>query len=99
MSYGLYKYIEANELSGDVGDLEFRIELWKKGYSGSVEVLEGADVYFENTWEGIDPRNPFEKPLNGSSLSMYFYVQNSSHLALLTAIQNADEDEFLIKKK
>ncbi len=44
MSYGLYKYIVAKELSGDTGSIEFRIELWKNGYSGSNEQLEGAET-------------------------------------------------------
>lgn len=99
MSYGLYKYIVAKELSGDTGSIEFRIELWKKSYSGSTEQLEGAETYFEHNYTKIDSRNPFDKPVNDSALSMFFHVQNSSHLALLTEIQNADEDEFLLKKK
>ena len=99
MSYGLYKYIVAKELSGDTGSVEFRIELWKKSYSGSTEQLEGAGSYFDHNYTKINSRNPFNKPVNDSDLSLYFHVQNSSHLALLTEIQNADEDEFLLKKK
>lgn len=99
MSYGLYKYIVAKELSGDTGSIEFRIELWKKSYSGSTEQLEGAGSYFDHNYTKINSRNPFDKPVNDSALSMFFHVENSSHLALLTEIQNADEDEFLLKKK
>lgn len=98
MSYGLYKYIVAKELSGS-SDVTYRIELLKNGYSGSSEQLEGAENYFEHTYNKIDPRNPFENPVQSSQLTMSFHVQGQSQLDLLEEIFAGDEDQYILQKK
>ena len=98
MSYGLYKYIEAKELSGS-SDVTYRIELLKNGYSGASEQLEGADNYFEHTYNKINPRNPFENPVQSSQLTMSFHVQGQGELDLLEEIFAGDEDEYILQKK
>lgn len=98
MSYGLYKYIVAKELSGS-SDVTYRIELLKNGYSGSSEQLEGAENYFEHTYNKIDPRNPFENPVQASQLTMSFHVQGQSELDLLEEIFGADENQYILQKK
>jgi hypothetical protein len=98
MSYGLYKYIVAKELSGS-SDVTYRIELLKNGYSGSSEQLEGAENYFEHTYNKIDPRNPFENPVQASQLTMSFHVQGQDELDLLEEIFGADENQYILQKK
>jgi len=98
MSYGLYKYIVANELSGS-SDVSYRIELLKNGYSGASEQLEGADNYFEHTYNKINPRNPFDNPVQSSQLTMSFHVQGQDELDLLEEIFAGDEDQYILQKK
>ena len=98
MSYGLYKYIVANELSGS-SDVSYRIELLKNGYAGASEQLEGAENYFEHTYNKINPRNPFENPVQSSQLTMSFHVQGQNELDLLEEIFAGDEDQYILQKK
>jgi hypothetical protein len=98
MSYGLYKYIVANELSGS-SDVSYRIELLKSGYAGESEQLEGAENYFEHTYNKINPRNPFENPVQSSQLTMSFHVQGQDELDLLEEIFAGDEDQYILQKK
>ena len=98
MSYGLYKYIVANELSGS-SDVSYRIELLKSGYAGASEQLEGAENYFEHTYNKINPRNPFENPVQSSQLTMSFHVQGQNELDLLEEIFAGDEDQYILQKK
>jgi hypothetical protein len=98
MSYGLYKYIVANELSGS-SDVSYRIELLKSGYAGASEQLEGAENYFEHTYNKINPRNPFDNPVQSSQLTMSFHVQGQDELDLLEEIFAGDEDQYILQKK
>ena len=100
MSYGSYRHIIHQALSGDTTDT-FRFEIQKKDFLGSSVEWKGSAErgVFSHHWDEIDPDDIYSNPVQKSELELHCIIQNSSDFSVLEEIFGADEDEFRMVKK
>ena len=98
MSYGLKYYCDHKTTTGNT-EITTRIEILQKNYSsGNSEVIGWNDQgVYQREYEQIDPNDIFKEPIQKCRLEFYMYIGDESDLNILKEIDQADEDEFVMR--